>query len=146
MSLPVRSSYPGSIIVCPSCRSPDGSCALATVTLVSSVPITIRRINPSFDCVVASDLRNNFPMVFSQSGCMHTTISSVAREDRFPRQRHPDGGTRAGPLQPSARVRQANFIGERFLFRLLHAGNHGAAGNRVVRLVARTTKLGACRA
>src|SRR5204863_300699 len=36
MSFPVLSSYPGSIIVCPSCRSPDGSCALATVTLMTA--------------------------------------------------------------------------------------------------------------
>src|SRR5438552_12501624 len=93
MRFPVLSSYPGSTIVCPSCRSPDGSCALATVTPV--VPIATKRMNTSFDCI-ANDLRNHVSISFSPGLVwMEPTIPlSRSRGQTIQVQAAPDHGAR----------------------------------------------------
>src|SRR5258705_7656070 len=101
MRFPVLSSYPGSMIVCPSCRSPDGSCALTAVAPVSIVTIATKKMNPSFDGIVGSLLK-------------YLSRSAAAVKPAKPR----EPGI---AVQSSAQMRQPNFTGGPFLFRLFRA-------------------------
>src|SRR5216117_3335699 len=102
MRLPVLSSYPGSMIVCPSCRSPDGSCALAAGTPAIIVTVATKRPNHGFDGIVDSLLRVVCPAWLRQ------------------RDRQSRGETGAA-VQSSDEVRQSNVSERPFLFRLFRA-------------------------